>query len=393
MVARQSMAERSMTRSQPPTGQPGLRAHGAAPRRLAPNGPARDVMVGPIRAIPDLLREHGVDPAPVLQGAGLDPRLFDDAGNRAELSVVGRLLEECARLTGCARFGLRVGERCELSGFGALGELMTQCETVGAALRSLARFLHVNDRSAVVVLSSPSPTRAALGYSILDGSTPATAQIHDAVIAIGLRILRTLGDAAWVPLEVRLAYAAPADETAFLEVFGVTPRFDASLSAVVFPVRWLEQRIAGADPARHVRIAHAIAEHAAREGATLCEQVRRALRAGMVGGPLTAVEVAREFATHERTLRRHLAAEGTSLQRLANEARFEVAMQLLRDTNRTVAEIAAAIGYADAAALSRACRNWSGATPSEWRARSRQAPPRGAAGSARGARAGATRQR
>lgn len=360
-----------MTRSQPPTGKPGSRVRRAAPRRLAPSRPPRDVMVGPIRAIPDLLREHGIDPAPVLQGAGLDPHLFDDVGNRADLSAIGRLLEECARLTGCARFGLRVGERCELSGFGALGELMAQCETVGAALRSLARFLHVNDRSAVVVLSSPSPTRAALGYSILDGSTPATAQIHDAVIAIGLRILRTLGDAAWVPLEVRLAYAAPADEAAFLEVFGVAPRFDAGMSAVVFPVRWLEHRIAGADPARHARIARAIAEHAAREGATLCEQVRRALRAGMVGGPLTAVEIAREFATHERTLRRHLAAEGTSFQRLANEARFDVATQLLRDTNRTVAEIASAIGYADAAALSRACQGWSGMTPTRWRAQSR----------------------
>jgi len=83
------------------------------------------------------------------------------------------------------------------------------------------------------------------------------------------------------------------------------------------------------------------------------------------------------FGMHERTLRKRLTAERTSLHQLVSQTRFELAKQLLENTELPLSEIASALRYADAAVFSRAFRGWSKTSPREWRARSgRNAVPR-----------------
>jgi AraC-like DNA-binding protein len=72
---------------------------------------------------------------------------------------------------------------------------------------------------------------------------------------------------------------------------------------------------------------------------------------------------------HERTLRKRLTAERTSLHQLVSQTRFELAKQLLENTELPLAEIASALRYADAAVFSRAFRSWSMTSPRQWRAR------------------------
>ena len=71
---------------------------------------------------------------------------------------------------------------------------------------------------------------------------------------------------------------------------------------------------------------------------------------------------------HPRALNRRLQAEGTTFRRLLNEARFEVARQLLAGTRIGVTDIGAALGYAETSAFSHACRRMAGRSPHEWRA-------------------------
>jgi len=72
---------------------------------------------------------------------------------------------------------------------------------------------------------------------------------------------------------------------------------------------------------------------------------------------------------HERTLNRRLRAEGTTFQRELEAVRYDTARQLLDETSMTLAQVAAALEYADTSAFSRAFKRWAGATPAQWRAR------------------------
>jgi AraC-like DNA-binding protein len=73
--------------------------------------------------------------------------------------------------------------------------------------------------------------------------------------------------------------------------------------------------------------------------------------------------VAERLGLHERSLRRHLRAEGRSFQALRDEIRCRLAREYLRDTQLSTEDIAAALGFGDAANFRHAFKRWTGESP------------------------------
>ena len=81
----------------------------------------------------------------------------------------------------------------------------------------------------------------------------------------------------------------------------------------------------------------------------------------------SAAAVARALNVSDRTLRRHLAAEGSSFQEILSAQRFAMAAQLLTSSGSSVQDIAARLGYSDASNFGHAFRQWSGMSPRQYR--------------------------
>ncbi len=339
-------------------------------------GVSGEVRMGPLLPVPGLLRELGVDPAPLLASLGLDAALFDDAENRASYARLSQLLELSALATGCPHFGLLVGQRFDGRTLGALNALMLNCASVGEALECMVLYLHWHDSGAVPVLLRLSPARVCLGYSINRSFTPGATQVYGLAMTVAYQLLRGLCGSAWRATEVSFAHAAPQDTAPYARLFEAPVRFDAELSAVSFPAGWLAHRIEGADPVRHAQIDAHLRAAAQAQNAPLSDKVQRALHRMIFAGNDSAARLAHFFGLHERALRRRLAEEGTSLQQIGQQTRFDLAAQLLRDTRLPATQIASALHYSDAATFSRAFKRWTRVTPIAWRAaRARAAQP------------------
>jgi AraC-like DNA-binding protein len=332
-------------------------------------GPRGDVRVGPLGPIPAVLAEHGLDPVQVLGKVGLHPCVFDDQDNRVSFLALGRLFETCVNLTQCQHFGLMIGERFTLDALGVLGQVMRNSPTVRDALRLAIQHIELHDRGAVALALDLGKSRAALGYALFDGGTPAADQILVGAMAIHCRIFRELCGRSWKPLTIQLSHRRPKSLGAFRRLFGPTLEFDARISAVVFDARWLDHPIAGADPATYSAIVDTIASMEARQHAPFADQVRRAIHAMLFSASASSATIANLFNLHERTLRRRLHAEGATVRELVSEVRHEIADHLLRDTTLPVSEIAAVLRYSDATVFARAFRSRSRMSPSEWRVR------------------------
>lgn len=83
------------------------------------------------------------------------------------------------------------------------------------------------------------------------------------------------------------------------------------------------------------------------ESQALAMKVRRLFEAS-VAERWTAAVVAKHLALSEATLRRRLAAEGTTLSNLLTDVRMSFAMLLLQSTNHSVNQIALEVGYESA---------------------------------------------
>ena len=335
---------------------------------------AGDLRIGPILAIPTVLRELGARPQTAFNRAGVPLAWFRDANARLPIETAGRLLQECARLTDRPHFGLLVGERFELAHLGPLGEQMRHSPNVGSALRSLLLHLHLHDRGAAPLLLQPEPGIALLGYSVYRHATPGTELIYDAALAIGCRTLQALCGRQFAPMAVQFAYRRPSRTAVYRRMLGAPVLFDAEVAGIVFASTWLARPIEGADTVRHRALTRALQQAHAAMPLSLGEQVELVLHQMLLGGHGHADAVAHAFGISQRTLRRRLEAEDKSFQRLVNRTRYELACQLLRNTQLSVAHIAAALQYADVNAFTRAFGGWARCSPTVWRHAERSDP-------------------
>jgi AraC-like DNA-binding protein len=250
-----------------------------------------------------------------------------------------------------------------------VGRLMQHSDTVGDAVRALVSNLNTQDRVVVPSLTSRDGT-ALLTFATYQAESRSGTQILDAALGVTVNILRTLCGSGWNPGEVLVSRAAPADQAPYRHHFRAPVRFNQESASIVFPAHDLDLRIAGADPMMRVLLEDRIQQLKGAQGAAFSDDIRRLLRTRLTGHHCSADDIADLLAMHRRTLSRRLKGSGMGYRAITNEIRFEIARQLLQDTQVPLAQIAAALGYSEASAFTRAFRRWSGQTPTTWRSHS-----------------------
>lgn len=325
--------------------------------------------IGAFALLPELIRQLGGEPEGVLLGAGLELSALDHPDNRVPYRTLASALDLAARNTGCEHLGLLAGRLFHLTELGLLGELVRNCPTVGRALESLTVYQHLNSEGGLAFLLKRGDY-VDLGYASYHPSVPGVAHLYDTALATGMNIMTDLCGPTWKPYEAFLPHAKPRDVAQYRAFFKVAPRFDAEYCALRFPARDLARAVPDASPEAHRRC-----EVAARSAGApdFMQQVYRGLRRLMLENRHSGDDLAQLLTMHRRTLNRRLKAEGTTFQRVLDEIRFEVARDLLSNSNVNLDDVAATLGYAAVTPFMRTFRRWSGTTPGQWRRSVREA--------------------
>jgi AraC-like DNA-binding protein len=331
------------------------------------------IHLGVVKEAVPTLRAFGVDPDPVIREAGLDPRLFEDAANIIPHDALGRLLALCVARTNCAHFGLLVGQRATIQSLGMVGRLMQHSDTVGEAIHALVAHLSIQNRGAVPSLAVKGEV-ALFTFSVYQSEIESVDQISDGALAVTVNALRAICGSDWNPTEVLLPHAAPADPEPYRRHFRAPVRFNQEAATLVLASQDLTRRVAGADPLLRAMVLERIGAIKEPTALAFADDIRRLLRTHLTHGRLTAEDLAGLLVMHRRTLSRRLKGTGLDYRAVSAEIKFEIARQLLEDTTIALAEIAAALGYSEASAFTRAFRRWSGLSPLEWRTSRRSGP-------------------
>lgn len=321
--------------------------------------------VGGLVVLPRVLQELGVDPIAVLAKTEIRPDTLADPEAFLNFDDVGRLFQACVQATGCEHFGLLIGQRSGSLNLGLVGQLMQNAAT----LRQAALDLCVNQpryvRGSVVYLTVHGEL-AFWGYGIHHAGMQSVEHYSEAAVAAGANMMRELIGSG--PEDVLLARRTPSDINPYRRFFGFAPQFEADQNALVFSARLLARPVLGSSMDLRRALETKVAAYWALKEPSLSQRVSRILRAQVILGESFLESIARDLSLHPRTLNRRLQDEGTTFRHLVNEARFEVARQLLNATTISVAAIGHALGYADASGFTRAFERWSGLSPSDWRA-------------------------
>ena len=319
-----------------------------------------------IAAIPPTLAELGVDPSAVLRRAGLDPNLFSDPENIMPYTALGRLLTESVKATGCESFGLRVGVSTKASSLGLTSLVSINAPTVRDALQVIVDTLKTSETGGTTFLDVRDGL-AAFGYAVTAPGVESADQIVDGSIAIACNIMRRLCGSAWRPKRVRLIRDPPRDRGPFSKFFEAPVGYSEPAGCLVFDAATLDAPVRDRNPEYAEILAPFLEEAASSAPGDFLSAVRLIIRSQIGAHALSRDSVCRALGVNVRTLAHRLEAFGVTYSGLADQERYEAAQSLLRK-DRRIAEIAAALGFAEQSAFTRAFRAWSGTTPARWRA-------------------------
>lgn len=337
----------------------------AAPLNVVEDGRVR---CGIVRAWPDVLDRLGADTDALFAEAGTSRSFFDDPENTISYADGGRLLRRSVEATGVKHLGILIGLGATLSSLGAFGFLMRSSPTVGHALGILAESFQVHDRGGQVTIET-SGSVAMLGYRVKAANVEAVNQIYMIAAVSACNFVRELCGPNWRPLEVQLPFRRPAAVEPLRSALAARLMFDADQMNVVFAASDLTRPVAMADPVLYRMMAERVAALEARLDRDLVGRVRDLMQTLIFLPDASGSTVANRFGMSLRTLKRRLKDHGTGLQAIRDEVRAEVACQLLQYTEKSAAEVATILGYADASAFTRAFRRWHGIGPAGWRSR------------------------
>ena len=327
----------------------------------------RVIRVGGAVGLLPLLRERGIEVEALVAQVGLPVTAFDHPDNVIPFAALGQFISLAADRTGLADIGLRACMRTRLGALGTVGYLVANSESVGSGLTCLQTYLHLHDEGAAPYLLLEDGV-AILGYEVLESGLAGADQIAFGALAIGANILREICGAGFALREVTFAFHGPPDTSFFRAHFAAPVRFDAVRTALAFDAALLGRPIAGADSILRDVLMSQAREIDRVEGSELAtDRIRRVMRTLLATGSFGQAQVAGAFGMNRRTLARRLQTCGTTFREVLDEARFDTARGLLKDSGASLADIALKLGYADATAFTRAFRRWSGTSPAAWR--------------------------
>jgi AraC-like DNA-binding protein len=140
--------------------------------------------------------------------------------------------------------------------------------------------------------------------------------------------------------------------------------FGATDSGLTFAPGLLDRPLVTADPRLAATIADLVPAPIANDD--VVARVAAHVRARLPK-PTTSDDVAALLHMSARTLQRRLEADGTSFTAVVDATREVLARELLADPRLPLAEIGYRLGFADAAAFSRAFKRWTGTPPGRFR--------------------------
>ncbi|HYJ96916.1 MAG TPA: AraC family transcriptional regulator [Burkholderiaceae bacterium] len=301
----------------------------------------------------------------VLAECGIAPQVLGTADARVPAAAFGALWLAVADELDDEFFGLD-SRRMKVGSFALLCRALLGHGTVGGALREAQRGFNLFFDDVRVELKSDPPRACLLLHNRIQPL--ALRRFADETLLVMLHGLLCWLAGRRVPLRAgAFAWPRPAHAAEYRRMFGAVLAFDAPTTSIEFDASVLGGRTSpGAASLREFLRDAPQSVFLKQVGvAAWSERVRRRLRRG-ADWP-AAEHVAREWGVSGVTLRRKLAAEGTSWQRVVDGLRHDLAVRLLNDGALSLEQVAESLGYGDARSLHRAFRKWTGAAPGAYR--------------------------
>lgn len=320
------------------------------------------------RAIVFYLAERGHAPADVMKRFALDEATLADVDGRILATTMLAIWDALPGMLSDPDVGIHLGEWSVASGPAMPWHLMRASTTLGEGLErlvSLWRFFNDVHGAELFADGDERMIRMVADHAVV----PVPRQGVEFAFTWFVGVARRATNANVNPRWVSFGHGTPVRTSEHARVFGCEVRFDAPYASIAYSKEDLALPMAAPEP----ELADVLQRHAAGLMAKLPDRsaftarVRGAMVPLLPSADVSLARVATALAESPRSVQRHLHEEGTTLQRVLDDLRRDLAIEQLRARERPIAEIALLLGFSDQTTFHRAFVRWTGKTPGDVR--------------------------
>ncbi len=266
--------------------------------------------------------------------------------------------------------GLLLGTETRTEKFHPVGLAALSSENFGAAIDQMARYKQLTCPEEIVQEKDDEEWSIQFRWLLADEIEPPL--LIECAFAWLLSIGRHGTGTRLSPVRVELLQPR-AHVRAIERHFGCPVVCGAVRNAIVFRAADAERPFVTRNAELLGMLAPQFEEELKRENAdeNFLERVRSAIQQKLTGQRPTIEDIADALHVSPRTLQRRLQDEGSSFQRVLEEARHQLARHYLNNSFLELNEAAYLLGYNDANSFVRAFRTWEGMPPARWREQQR----------------------
>ncbi|WP_433885736.1 AraC family transcriptional regulator ligand-binding domain-containing protein [Pseudomonas vranovensis] len=324
-----------------------------------------------MKGYPDLMRQLGVDPVPLIEKHQLPADLGDCEEGMVALSSAVRLMEDSVLAACCPDIGLRLAACQDIGILGPLAAAVQHSESVREALATISRYLYVQNPALQITVVEPSELIAGaveIRLEMFLPQVPICRQSFDHCLGVLHHSLQLIAGSRYNILAVAVPHKPVADARAYTGFFGAPLRVEQEHGGLHIAPETLGGKLTSVNSIVRKLALDYLERTYGDSSLSFTERVRRALSStlGSIGGGKSAV--ADLLFLHPRTLQRKLAAEGAKFEDIRDEVRRHVAEHYLKESSIPLAQLTILLGLSDQSVLTRCCTRWFGMTPSKIRA-------------------------
>lgn len=318
----------------------------------------------------------GVDYEPLLAQAGIEPAILADNNKRIPGAVLERLLALIIPQSQDPCFGLHTSQYIQTASYSVLGYIAMNCANLKEALQQVPIYEKiVGDMG--VTSTQMLDDQMRITWSCNFEHALVRRHVIENVLASWVRYARWIGQVESNPTQVCFEHGAPEGKNMldhYEDIFHCEVLFDQPASTICFSQALLYNPIQQANE----QLLQTLLDHATQilqeidKEQPVAYQVKNLLRL-MLKETLPSKEViAQKVGLNSRTLQRRLHDEGTGYQEVLNELRLEMALHYLKNSDLSLDEIGAKIGFSEPRSFHRSFKQWTGTTAGSFREAEKQ---------------------
>ena len=313
----------------------------------------------------------GYDGDQLLQQAGIDLSHKFNSEARFDANNTHHMWQLAVDHTEQEDIGLQVAQYVCPTTFHALGfSLWASCSLIDA-LERMVRFDVLLNSGCDLALSHDGTTNQVtftMSVKQVDGSDLVAQQGVDYFLGAVIKMFRDMSGQKLTPVAVHLCHDTPAKHQAWAHYFACPVIFSAQQNQLIFKLETLSAPLPTGNALLAQENDKLVENYLQRlQLEDITARVRHLLIELMPMGLMTLEDIAAELSMEPRTLQYQLQQQGTSMQALRDRIREQLARQYLQHSLKPITEIAYSLGFSAPAHFNRACKRWTGLSPSALR--------------------------